>query len=131
MHLRATHFESTVFINQGKGKYKPYPLPSLAQVSPINSIVVKDINDDHNLDLIIAGNNYNTEVETPRYDAGTGLLLLGDGSGQFNPITSLESGFFVQENVRDMALIKGQTNNYLIGVAVNNEKMKFYKKQDK
>ena len=129
LHLQATHFESTVFINQGNGVYKPSPLPLLAQVSPINSIVVKDVNNDGFLDAIIAGNNYDTEVETPRYDAGIGLVLLGDGSGKFTPISPLESGFLVQENVRDIALIKAQTSaNYFIGVAVNNEKMKFYKK---
>ena len=127
LHLQATQFQSMVFINLGNGQYQPQALPRLAQVSPINSIIVKDINGDQFLDLIVTGNNYDTEVETPRYDAGTGLVLLGDGTGQFHPMNAKESGWFVQEHVKDIALIKGPSNNYFIGVAINNEQMQFFK----
>jgi len=126
LQLQATHFESTVFMNEGNGQYQSQPLPRLAQISPINGIIAKDINGDRFLDLIIAGNNYDTEVETPRYDAGTGLVLLGDGTGQFHPINSSESGWFIQENVRDIVIINGLSNNYLFGVAINNEAIQFF-----
>ena len=85
---------------------------------PINGIIIKDINKDGNLDLLIAGNMYNTEVETPRYDAGTGLVLLGDGKGNFNPLSPGESGFYVARDVKDIALIR-QKGKELVLVANN------------
>jgi len=42
-----------------------------AQFAPVNAILVKDINQDGKVDLLLAGNNFQAEVETGRYDAGT------------------------------------------------------------
>jgi hypothetical protein len=74
LHLEVTTFHSMVFLNEG-GKMVAKQLPSAAQIAPINGIVTTDVNEDGNIDLIIAGNNFDTEVETARYDAGTGLNL--------------------------------------------------------
>jgi len=58
-------------------------LPSYAQVSPINAGVAFGVNKDGNLDFISVGNNYAAEVETVMYDVGVGVVLLGDGKGDF------------------------------------------------
>ena len=42
-------------------------------------MLIEDFNQDGNLDILVAGNLYTAEVETPRNDAGIGLVLLGDG----------------------------------------------------
>lgn len=126
LHLQVTDFESKVLINNGDGTYTAKTLPSIAQISPINGIIVKDINKDGNLDLITAGNMYNAEVETPRYDAGTGLIMLGDGKGNFEPLKPGASGFYTQENVKDIALINQENGKSLIAVAVNNGPLQFF-----
>ena len=59
------------------------PLPKLVQRSPVNGIVVADINFDGNLDAFMIGNDYGNEVFSGKYDAGTGTVLLGDGKGNF------------------------------------------------
>ena len=41
----------------------------------VNQIVVKDFNNDTKLDIVIAGNLYSSEVETPRNDASNGLCF--------------------------------------------------------
>jgi len=42
-------------------------------------IIAHDVDGDGNLDLIVAGNLYDAEPNTPRADAGNGLWLKGDG----------------------------------------------------
>ena len=57
-------------------------LPPLAQSIPIITSDVIDINDDGYEDVIIAGNIYNTEVETPRLDNQFALILLSNKIGE-------------------------------------------------
>ncbi|HHS95416.1 MAG TPA: VCBS repeat-containing protein, partial [Phaeodactylibacter sp.] len=119
LHLQVTDFESKILINNGDGTFTAKALPRLAQVSPINGIIVKDLNQDGNIDLVIAGNMYNTEVETPRYDAGTGLILMGKGNGDFDAIPSGKSGLYAADNVKDIAWVR-KKNGAMILVANNN-----------
>ncbi len=131
LHLQVTDFESKVLINNGNGTYTAQSLPAIAQMAPINGIIVQDVNKDGKLDLITAGNMYNTEVETPRYDAGTGLVMLGDGKGNFNALKPGDSGFYTQDNVKDINWIKQKDGKALIAVAVNNGPMQFFEYDEK
>src|SRR5207249_9203844 len=45
-----------------------------------------------------------TQPETPRYDAGRGLWLLGDGQGNFRPMPGQESGVRTYGEQRGAAL---------------------------
>lgn len=112
VHLDVTEFKSMVLINDGSGHYSPKPLPALTQMAPAYGIVCKDLNSDGNMDLIIAGNMYQTEVETPRLDAGNGFVLKGDGSGSFTPV--LHTGFHVPGDVRDLILVPGVDVSVLV-----------------
>lgn len=116
LKLETNTFESIVLINDGS-KFNKISLPSLAQISPINDLVIKDVNGDNFKDLIIIGNNYDTEVETPRYDAGNGLVLINQKAGIFKPMKLEKSGFFAPHNSRKIALTKQNqiiivNNNY-------------------
>ena len=119
LHLQATMFRSTVFINDGKNRFNAMDLPPLAQVAPINQVLPTDVNGDGHVDLIIAGNNWGAEVETARYDAGIGQVLLGDGKGRFVPMPVMRSGFFAWGNVKDLALVPTAAGSPLIVVANN------------
>lgn len=100
----------------------------MAQISPVNAIIIEDLNGDGNNDLIISGNNFNTEVETQRYDAGIGLIMLGNGKGDFEPIPSFLSGFYASGNTKDMiqCLIGSAKIPYLI-LANNNAAPEIFK----
>ncbi len=68
-----------------------------------------------NLDLILVGNLYVSEVETPRNDASNGLFLKGDGKGGFKAFTSLKSGLYAPGDVKDMAKLSiGGKEHFLI-----------------
>ena len=126
LHYEATTFASTYFENLGDGEFEAHPLPQMAQLSSINDILVDDFNGDKQLDVLVAGNLYNAEVETTRNDAGYGLLLAGDGKGKFEVVNRKESGFFVPANVKQMASIEG-SDGRLILVGCNDDFMRVFK----
>ncbi len=122
LHLKATHFASSVFINDGKS-FIVNELPSQAQFSSVNGIVVQDINADDKLDLILAGNLYASEVETPRNDASLGLVLFGNGAGSFVPISPNQSGLYLPGDVKDLQAIRVGDGFALVSL-VNNDWLK-------
>ncbi|MDN5200429.1 VCBS repeat-containing protein [Fulvivirgaceae bacterium BMA10] len=127
LHLKANTFASSYMENKGNGKFEIKPLPSLTQVSVVNGTVVKDFDRDNNLDILIAGNLYPFEVETTRADAGIGLLLKGDGKGNFEPVPSYESGFFVDGDVRELKSLKLAKNGFGILAGKNNSNLQLIK----
>ena len=116
-----TSFASIYLENEG-GKFTMKPLPQLAQISSINKFVVDDFNADGNLDVVLAGNLYNSEVETPRNDASFGLFLEGNGTGDFTPRTMMESGLKIVGDVRDMELLYKNNKKHLL-VARNDDRL--------
>lgn len=119
-------FESIILINDN-GTLKKQSLPIQAQFSPIKSSMALDINADGFTDILTVGNHFGVEVETARYDAGYGTVLLGDGKNNFQFMTPLQSGFYIPNDSRDMHYIK-QKNNQTIIVTNNNNKLDFFKK---
>jgi hypothetical protein len=106
-------FESIILINDG-GKLIKKVLPIQTQVSPIKSSLVLDVNNDGNKDILIVGNHYGVEVETTRYDAGVGSVLLGDGHNNFKIMSTVESGFRVPMDSRDIKLVKQEEKNLIL-----------------
>lgn len=106
LNLQAKTFASAYIENLGDNSFEIRVLPSLAQTSSINSILIKDYDNDGYKDLLVSGNLYPAEIETPRNDAGTGLLLKGDGKGNFSPTPINVSGFFTPNDVKDMKTIR-------------------------
>ncbi|MFI5219868.1 MAG: VCBS repeat-containing protein, partial [Bacteroidia bacterium] len=112
--------------NAGNGNLQLHPLPVEAQFAPVNGIIVDDFNKDGNSDLLLAGNSYAESVDLGLCDAGTGLLLLGDGEGKFNPVLSRTSGFNANKDVRSIAVLQTFHNKKIILVANNNSKAEVF-----
>src|SRR5829696_2862794 len=99
LHYEVDTFASVYLHNEGGGAFSSAPLPALAQIAPLRSIVPFDVNGDGHLDLIIGGNLYDVEANTPPADAGNGLWLRGDGRRHFIPVSPRESGLLAPLNV--------------------------------
>ncbi|MFD0797253.1 VCBS repeat-containing protein [Maribacter chungangensis] len=121
------HSFSSVYLENDNGRFKVKKLPQLAQISSINKFVVDDFNEDGNLDVVLAGNLYNSEVETPRNDASLGLFLEGDGKGNFKAKTVLESGLKIVGDVRGMEVITTKNKVKHIVVAKNDDWLQLVK----
>jgi hypothetical protein len=106
LHYEVDTFASTYLRNEGGGRFSSSPLANLAQISPIRAMLAHDVDGDGRPDLIVAGNLYDAEPNTPRADAGNGLWLRGDGQGRFASVPATESGFLAPLNVAGLALVR-------------------------
>lgn len=119
-----TTFSSKLLLNKGDGHFEVSILPSVAQSSPILSMVASDVNKDGFEDLIVVGNIYETEVETPRYDAGNGVVLLSNQKDGYTALSSSQSGLYIEGNAKSLLrLLHKGLNKELMLVGVNDAPM--------
>ena len=102
VRVRATTFDHLLFLNRG-AHFEAHPLPIEAQIAPAFGIVVADFDGDGREDLFLAQNFSPTATDTPRFDAGAGLMLLGDGRGGFRPLGVRASGISMLGDQRGAA----------------------------
>jgi hypothetical protein len=100
--LEAVCLESVVLLNRGD-HFEVRQLPVEAQMSPAFGLCVGDFYGDGNEDIFLAQNFFAIQPETPRYDAGRGLLLKGTGAGEFQAVPGQESGIKVYGQQRGAA----------------------------
>jgi hypothetical protein len=124
IEVKAFELGSGVLWNDN-GKLNFKRLPIEAQYSPMYAIEIYDFDGDGNLDILMGGNQYGVKPEIGRYDASYGILLKGDGKKDFKVVSSGESGFLVQGEIRDMSRLKVKGKNAIL-VARNNASVVFY-----
>jgi hypothetical protein len=125
--LTCNETQSCWIENAGNGKFIKHVLPKEAQFAPVNTIICDDVDGDGIKDILLAGNEYQTEVMTGRYDASYGCFLKGMKNKTFKAVSPVVSGFKIDGDVKDMKLIITRNNEKLILVAVNNDYMKVFK----
>jgi hypothetical protein len=103
--LTATEFRSGVFLSQPDGHYRFQPLPAYAQLSPIFGLVVADFDGDGHLDICAVQNSFAPIPEIGRFDGGLGLLLRGDGKGNFTAVPARESAFVVAGDAKALVTL--------------------------
>jgi hypothetical protein len=124
LHYKTFTFASSYLQNNGDGSFTLSELNREAQFGPTLGIEIIDINKDGNLDIVAVGNIFDAEVETLRYDASRGYILLGDGKGGFQ--ANLKSGFYNDFNAKNIKHLKIGTDNVFV-VANNNGPLQFLK----
>ena len=101
--VRATTLASMVFLNRGD-HFEAVELPLEAQVAPVFSINVADVDGDGHEDVFLGQNFFALRPEIPRLDAGRGLWLRGAGTGQLRAMSGAESGVKIYGEQRGAAL---------------------------
>ena len=90
------------------------------QTAPVLSVITRDINQDGYEDVIVIGNIYETEVETPRYDAGNGVVLLSNQKDGYTAVSSMKSGLYVDGNAKSLLEVSHKAlNKEILLVGVN------------
>jgi hypothetical protein len=96
----ATELASGVYYPKPDGTFEFKPLPTMAQISPVNGIIVRDLTGGGHLDVYCVGNNFGPEPSTGRFDGGVSVLLKGDGRGGLTPIPAWQSGLLAAGDAR-------------------------------
>jgi hypothetical protein len=122
MTLTAATLETSVWLNNTDGTFRKAELPVEAQFSPVYAIMVDDVDGDKNSDIILGGNLYRAKPETGIYDASYGLLIKGDGKGNFAAVPALTSGIRIKGEIRGLKKLK---TSRLIIVAKNDDEVQF------
>ncbi|MFS4466665.1 VCBS repeat-containing protein [Maribacter sp. 2210JD10-5] len=120
LHYKATTFAHYWLERMDNGSFEMHRLPNETQLSSINALEVFDYNNDRFPDIMMGGNLFNSEVETPRNDAGIGTILLG-GSKEISIVKPEDSGLFLKGEIKEIKSIKlGNSAGIGFLVAANN-----------
>lgn len=119
MVLKAEFMETIVLENtSGKG-FRMHVLPAEAQYAPVYAITSLDADGDGNKDLLLAGNNSWTRIKYGRNTASHGVLLSGQGNGDFKYVPQYKSGLRLRGDVRSLTKVAGQKGETRIIAGMN------------
>ncbi|WP_159468191.1 VCBS repeat-containing protein [Dyadobacter sp. 3J3] len=121
-HLTSNFLKTAYFESNASGKLKEKSLPLEVQSSPIYTITSLDFDQDGKKDLLFCGNSSRARLRFGKYDANYGILVKGDGKGNFKYIPQDKSGFALKGDVRSVLPIG---NTLLFGI--NQQEIKAYK----
>lgn len=121
----ATYFASAILRNKG-GKFEFEAFENGAQLSAVNKILIDDFNKDKTKDILLLGNLYGSEVETPRNDASYGTLLLGYGSNKYKLIDNHKANLWASGDIKDAAFITIGTSKAIL-IVRNDDKLSIIK----
>ncbi|RYU97120.1 VCBS repeat-containing protein [Emticicia agri] len=119
--LTVNTLRTTLFIADAQGKFQEKSLPLAAQFSPVFAMSAIDADGDGKKDLVLAGNMNRGRLRFGKYDANLGLVLKGDGTGQFASLSQQQSGLNLKGDVRSIMSV----NNLLL-FGVNQQALKAY-----
>ena len=123
LHYKAYTFTNSWIENTGNGIFKMHKLPNRAQFSSINDIAEMK-KENGGKAFIVAGNLYGSEIETPRNDAGIGLVIQSDSTGEIEVVPPDESSLFIKGEVKAIRKIKLASGKDAFLFAINNDSLK-------
>ena len=111
--------ETSLYLNQGNGKFAKASLPSQVQYSPVYAI--HSFRDSiGNVHLLFGGNQSKIKPELGINMGSYGWHLVGNNGGDFKVIPAQESGFFIRGEIRDIKDYQSPSGKKLI-VGRNNQ----------
>jgi len=123
--LKAEMLETVYLENTGNG-FKLRPLPMEVQYAPIYAITSIDANKDGKKDLLLAGNNSWTRIKFGQFTGNHGMLLTGDGKGNFKYVPQLQSGLNIRGNVRSLESISSGSAKGQLIFGINDPAIEVY-----
>ena len=126
LKLQANYFGNSYLQNDGNGKFTLIPLPANIQYSCMNGMLSEDFDGDGKLDVLMVGNDYGTDVSVGRYDACNGLMLRGNGKGNFSALSILQSGWFVPGNAKSLVKLRSSNGQCLVAASQNRDKLRIF-----
>lgn len=119
--IEANTLQSVYLQNDGNKKLIIKPLPVYAQMSEANGITETDFDKDGKKDIVLAGNFYPFRVSLGPLDAGIGLVLKGNGKGEFSPLPYSKTGLCIRGDVRNLMKIQGAKHTIFVAAKNNGQ----------
>lgn len=115
--LTADFLHTVWFENTSKGMVM-HRLPVQADFAPVYAIWTDDFDHDGNMDIFLGGNIEHTRIKIGKVDANHGILLKGNGKGDFEYVDQLQSGLNIKGCIRDIIETKsvGSKKTLMIGI---------------
>ena len=129
LRYEANYLQSAILWNNN-GNFELQALPIEAQLSPVFGIVADDLNGDNKTDIWLGGNFYALKPQAGRHNASKGFFLKGNGGKSFSYIAPVETGIYVEGEVRDAGTIQVNGSKHLI-VGRNNAKVLLFERRKK
>ncbi len=120
-YLHTTWFENV------NGKFMLHSLPIQADYSPVYAIQTADFTHDGNLDILLGGNVDQVRIKIGKIDANYGVLLEGDGKGNFTYTPQLKSGIQLKGCIREIVPLTTAGGIDLLMVGINSQPPVFLK----
>jgi len=105
---------STLYLENKGSSFVRKPLPIQAQFAPVYTLVSEDLDQDGDLDIILAGNETKVRVRMGRADANKGFVFLNDGRGNFSYLPQSVSGLNLKDDTRQLLFIKLERQSVLM-----------------
>lgn len=101
----ATEFRSGVFLSQATGDFEFSPLPRIAQMAPLQGIVVNDFDEDGRADIYGVQNSFAPIPVVGRFDGGLGFQAFGRGDGTFEMRPPLDDALTIAGDAKALVQI--------------------------
>jgi hypothetical protein len=125
--LKGNYQLSSYIENKGEGVFSIKELPVDAQMAPVFAILTGDFTGDQLPDILLTGNDYGNEVFNGRYDALNGLLLKGDGLGNFDPLPMQQSGILIPGDGKSLSSLMAPDSSLVVISGQNRGKLGMFK----
>lgn len=110
--LTVNELHTSIFIN-ANGKFVKTALPAQAQFTYISKIIADDFDKDGFKDLLLFGNHSDNRLKLGSIDAGYGILLKGDGKGNFAYVPQTRSGMCIKGDVKAALQMNVRQSQYI------------------
>lgn len=97
--------ETSLFLNNGNGKFEKERLPIQAQFAPVFKFLIRDFDLNGTKDLLLLGNDDYFKLRIGKFDANYGTLILQDTLGGFR---------YVPQNVSGLDIRGSQVNGVIL-----------------
>lgn len=116
---------TSIFWNQ-QGRFEQQTLPWQAQLSPVYSLLIDDLNHDGQPELVLGGNQYRAKPQLGIYGASCGLVATVSPQRTVRIVPLHTSGFLVTGQVRSLNKLTNATGTYLL-VARNDDTPRMFR----
>lgn len=104
VYRSAAEMRSGIAYQRPDGSFEFVPLPLLAQISPVQSVAITDLNGDARPDLILGGNFLQSKPEVGIHHASYGQVFINEGNEQWQYLS--QSGLKVEGIAAHMKVLR-------------------------